>query len=100
MTIQRSLRMLTLATLLVFLSPMSILAIEAYDQDFENLVQSDVNALTNDGWLVFGNVFTSNNEYLYGYGPFGAPQRWFRLLPNRYRPGRRRTGRPAIGGIQ
>jgi len=73
MTTQRTLSMLTLATLLVFLIPGSGLAIDAYNQDFEGLVQSDLNALTNDGWLVYGNVFSANEDYLYGYGPYGAP---------------------------
>jgi hypothetical protein len=44
-----------------------------YSQDFEGLVQSDISALGNDGWLVFGNVFDPAWTYLYGYGPFPAP---------------------------
>jgi hypothetical protein len=48
-------------------------AIGAYTQNFENLVQADPNALSSDGWLVFGNVFSSTMTYLYGYGPFPAP---------------------------
>jgi len=44
-----------------------------YSQDFEGLDQMDPAALTNDGWLVFGNVFTPGWFYLYGYGPFPAP---------------------------
>ena len=71
MTTQRSVTMVTLA--LLFLIPLSALAVEEYSQDFEGLTQGDPSALTNDGWLVFGNVFTSNHEYLYGYGPYGAP---------------------------
>ncbi len=46
----------------------------SYTQDFEGLVQTDVNALANDGWLVYGNVFdTDGTSYLYGYGAFPAP---------------------------
>ena len=46
----------------------------AYTQNFENLVQTDVNALANDGWVVYGNVFdTDRVTYLYGYGTYPAP---------------------------
>ena len=48
-------------------------ALTSYSQDFEGLTQADPAALTNDGWLVFGNVFDSGGGYLYGYGPFAAP---------------------------
>ncbi len=44
-----------------------------YSQDFEGLVQSDTDALTNDGWLIFANVFGPDMSYWYGYGVFGAP---------------------------
>jgi hypothetical protein len=49
------------------------LALQPYSQNFEGLVQSDPDALANDGWLVFGNVFAPDMTYLYGYGPFPAP---------------------------
>jgi hypothetical protein len=46
----------------------------SYSQDFETLVQSDPAALSNDGWWVFGNVFSPDHStYYYGYGPFPAP---------------------------
>ncbi|HSQ60967.1 MAG TPA: T9SS type A sorting domain-containing protein [Acidobacteriota bacterium] len=45
----------------------------SYHQDFEGLVQSNPGALAGDGWLVFGNVFTPTWGYIYGYGPFPAP---------------------------
>ncbi|MBM4118862.1 hypothetical protein FJ251_14230 [bacterium] len=48
-------------------------ALAPYAQDFEGLVQSDPNALGNDGWLVFGNVFGPDWSYWYGYGPYPAP---------------------------
>ncbi len=35
--------------------------------------QTSLTALSDDGWLVYGNVFTSGGTYLYGYGPFPAP---------------------------
>ena len=48
-------------------------ALTAYSQDFEGLNQADGAALGNDGWLVYGNVFAPDHTYLYGYGPFPAP---------------------------
>ncbi|MEM7083100.1 MAG: thrombospondin type 3 repeat-containing protein [Pseudomonadota bacterium] len=45
-----------------------------YSQNFESLDQTSGSALTDDNWLVFGNVFdTDGTTYLFGYGPFGAP---------------------------
>jgi hypothetical protein len=48
-------------------------AVTPYSQDFEGLVQTDPDALANDGWLVFGNVYDAGGVYQYGYGPFPAP---------------------------
>jgi hypothetical protein len=48
-------------------------ALSSYSQSFEALVISDPAALQNDGWLVYGNVFSPAHAYLYGYGPFPAP---------------------------
>jgi len=47
--------------------------LEGYDQDFEALDIMDPDALTNDGWLIFANVFDPSSNFLYGYGVFGAP---------------------------
>lgn len=58
---------------LVCSMPVSALALEPYSQDFEELIQADPSALANDGWYVFGNVFDPEGAYLYGYGPFPAP---------------------------
>ena len=44
-----------------------------YNQDFEGLDQADTGALATDGWLVFGNVFNPDGSYVYGYGPYPAP---------------------------
>lgn len=45
-----------------------------YQQGFEALVQSSGAALAVDGWFVFGNVFDgASGNYLYGYGPYAAP---------------------------
>ncbi len=52
----------------------NVVALEPYYQDFEGLDQADPSALSNDGWLVFANVFDgTTGGYLYGYGPFPAP---------------------------
>jgi hypothetical protein len=45
-----------------------------YAQDFEGLDQGYEWALADDGWLVYGNVYApADTSYLYGYGPFDAP---------------------------
>ena len=48
-------------------------AVTPYSQDFESLVQSDPDALANDGWQIFGNRFNLDGSYVDGYGPFPAP---------------------------
>ena len=58
---------------LACLAPLTGQALTAYYQDFEGLVLEDPAALGNDGWWVFGNVFTPEGDYMYGYGPFPAP---------------------------
>jgi len=65
------------AALLICLIPAAGQALEAYSQNFEDLVQTDINALANDGWIVYGNVSTPDGTYLYGYGPFQAPNDGF-----------------------
>ena len=59
--------------MLVCLMPAAAGAFTPYSQDFESLIQVDPGALAGDGWLVFGNVSTPAGVYLYGYGPFPAP---------------------------
>lgn len=45
-----------------------------YTQDFEALDQMGSTALSDDGWIVFGNAFEADGETLaYGYGPNPAP---------------------------
>lgn len=44
-----------------------------YQQNFEALSPSSATALSDDKWLVFGNVFDGAGKYLYGYGSFAAP---------------------------
>lgn len=58
---------------LVCMIPAASFAIDYYSQDFEGMSQADNDALANDGWLVFANVFGPDMGYLYGYGVFAAP---------------------------
>jgi hypothetical protein len=64
-----------LAAVVLLLAPAVGLAdLLPYSQNFEALVQSDPAALSSDGWLVYGNVFSPDHStYYYGYGPFPAP---------------------------
>ena len=48
-------------------------AVTAYNQDFESMAPPSPGALLGDNWLVFANVYDSGGAYLYGYGPFPAP---------------------------
>jgi hypothetical protein len=61
------------AAALICLLPAASFAIDGYSQDFEALVQTDPAALTNEGWVVYGNVFDASGNYLYGYGTYDAP---------------------------
>ena len=70
------LTVLTAVLCLIVAIPASA-ALSLYTQNYEALVQSDVNALANDGWIVFGNVFDASGNYLYGYGTFPAPNDGF-----------------------
>ena len=70
---QRSRFMLTLAIGLICLVPAVSLALTPYSQDFEGLIQPLPSALGDDGWWVFGNVSEADGTYVYGYGPFAAP---------------------------
>jgi len=50
------------------------MGMSAYSQDFEALDAANVNALGDDGWLVFANVFDAmTGDWAYGYGPYPAP---------------------------
>ncbi|MBD3236371.1 MAG: T9SS type A sorting domain-containing protein [Candidatus Eisenbacteria bacterium] len=62
-----------MAALLLCLVPSATLALEPYYQNFEELDETSSTALSEDGWLVFGNVFTPDTTFIYGYGPFPAP---------------------------
>jgi len=63
-----------LAAVLLLAAPAASRAdLSTYSQNFESLVLADPAALSADGWVVYGNVFTPALVYLYGYGPFPAP---------------------------
>lgn len=63
---------------LICLLPAAGLALTPYSQDFESLNQSNPYALTNDNWLVYGNVFEPDGvTYIRGYGPYPAPNDGF-----------------------
>jgi uncharacterized repeat protein (TIGR01451 family) len=59
--------------MLMLVLPASWAQVTPYSQSFESLAQADPDALANDGWLVYGNVYDSGGGYLYGYGTFPAP---------------------------
>lgn len=44
-----------------------------YAQDFDGLDINNGDALSNEGWIVYANVFDPSGNYLYGYGTFPAP---------------------------
>ncbi len=73
MNSQRTRFMLAVALVAVCLAPAASQAITPYSQDFEALVQTDISALGNDGWVVYGNVYDPLGNWLYGYGTFPAP---------------------------
>jgi hypothetical protein len=61
-----------IALLFVLLIPTMGFAQSVYLQDFESLAQTD-GTLAGDGWLVFGNIFDPGGIYLWGHGPWPAP---------------------------
>ena len=61
------------AALICLLPAAGLAALTAYNQNFETLNQASSTALSGDGWVVYGNVFTPGGTWLYGYGSFPAP---------------------------
>jgi hypothetical protein len=61
------------AALLLLVPVASQATLASYSQNFETLTSVDPNALTADGWVVYGNVFTPAHVYIYGYGTYPAP---------------------------
>jgi len=70
---KRALAAFATALTLSLIPALAFAAMAPYSQDFEGLVQTDAAALANDGWWVYGNVFSPEGDYLYGYGSFPAP---------------------------
>jgi len=65
---------LTVLAVLLCLGPVTASAqITAFTEDLESLDINNPDALGNAGWVVFGNVFDTEGNYLYGYGTFPAP---------------------------
>ncbi len=63
-----------LAAALLLLAPAAHAAVTNYAQNFESMSLADPSALSADGWMVYGNVFAPDGvTYLYGYGPYPAP---------------------------
>lgn len=69
----RRVRTAIAAALLLALPTASHAALAAYTQNFESLNAASPSALSGNGWIVYGNVFSPTNVYLYGYGTFPAP---------------------------
>ncbi len=44
-----------------------------YSENFEALNIASPTALSDAGWVIFGNVYDSGGTFLFGYGVFGAP---------------------------
>lgn len=57
---------------LVCLLSLAASAQTPYFQDFEGLAPVD-GSLAGDGWLVYGNIFDPAGNYLWGHGPWPAP---------------------------
>ena len=69
---KRIARVIVVAALMVSVLPFAAVAQTPYSQDFETLPMID-GALAGDGWLVFGNIFDPDWNYLWGHGPWPAP---------------------------
>lgn len=44
-----------------------------FSDDFESYIDTAPDELGNAGYLIFANVFAPDNSFLFGYGPFPAP---------------------------
>ncbi|MBK7704042.1 MAG: hypothetical protein IPI34_14720 [bacterium] len=60
------------AALLCLLSGVSQ-ALTPYTQTFEGMPLPAAGRLIGDGWLVYGNAFNPSMVWMYGYGPYPAP---------------------------
>ncbi len=62
---------IVLVAALLLVAPVAF-AQTPYSQDFETLAMVD-GSMSGDGWLVYGNVSDALGNYLYGHGPWPAP---------------------------
>jgi hypothetical protein len=69
----RATAILVAAVLICLIPAASHATLAPYSQDFEGLDATSPTALSGDGWLVYGNVFTPDWIYIGGYGAFPAP---------------------------
>ncbi|MBC8424297.1 hypothetical protein H8E07_09260 [bacterium] len=70
---QKKATLILAAAALLCLTASAGLALTPYSQDFELLIQPDPAALSNDGWVIYGNVFNELGVWQYGHGPWPAP---------------------------
>lgn len=68
----RAIAVLTTALLVCMIPVVGFAQLSFYAQDFEALAPVD-GSLAGDGWLVFGNIFDPAGNYLWGHGPWPAP---------------------------
>ena len=54
-------------------APSSMAALMSFSDDFESADAGSPSALADRGWTGFANVFDASGNFLYNYGPFGAP---------------------------
>jgi len=64
---------LLIAAIALTLTSRSLAQVQPYTQDFEGMNITDANALANDNWHAYGNVFDDQVAYQYGYYAGGAP---------------------------
>lgn len=69
---KRSVSAFVAAALVIGVLPFAAMAQTPYSQDFESLPMVD-GSLAGDGWLVYGNIFDPAWNYLWGHGPWPAP---------------------------
>ena len=69
---KRSAVVIIAAIVVACMVPVAALAQVPYAQDFENLPPVD-GSLAGDGWLVYGNIFDPAGNFLWGHGPWPAP---------------------------
>ena len=75
----RPLAALSVACLMIVAPLTSHAELSAYSQDFESVLPAEPlgggsnSGLSDDGWIVYGNVFNPDGSYVEGYGSYPAP---------------------------